>query len=134
MASVIKAGLVYFAVVFSVGFALAPLRELWAIPTFGARVGELLEFPLMLVAIVVAATWLNRRFLKGRSPFARIAAGVLALSCMLAAELAVVFRVRELSLAEYIADRDPIAGSVYLMMLAVFALMPWLLGRVSPSR
>ena len=129
----LKAGLVYFVIVFVAGFALAPLRELWAIPAFGARVGELLEFPVMLAVIVLAASWLNRRLLVTASQWARFGAGVLALCCMLGAELAVVLWLRGERLADYVAARDPVAGSVYLVMLIVFALMPWLLGRRSSA-
>lgn len=129
-----KAGPLYFGIVFAAGFALAPLRELWGIPVFGARAGGLLEFPLMLVVIVIAAAWLNRRLLAGASAWRRLGAGVLALCCMPGAELAVVWRLRGERLSDYVAARDPVTGSVYLVMLAVFALMPWLPGRRSSVR
>ena len=45
------------------------------------------------------------------------------------AELALATVVQDQSLAAYIASRDPISGSVYLLMLGVFALMPRLLSR-----
>jgi hypothetical protein len=34
-----------------------------------------------------------------------------------------------LNLSQYIATRDPVSGAVYLMMLVVFALMPWFVVR-----
>ena len=33
------------------------------------------------------------------------------------------------SLASYVASRDPVSGSVYGVMLVVYALLPWWLGR-----
>jgi hypothetical protein len=33
------------------------------------------------------------------------------------------------SLTQYLGSRDPVSGTVYLALLAVFALMPWWLGR-----
>lgn len=36
---------------------------------------------------------------------------------------------RGLSLADYLAQRDPVAAAVYYAMLAVFALMPLVLAR-----
>jgi hypothetical protein len=33
-----------------------------------------------------------------------------------------------LSLSEYFVERDPVAGSVYVLMLLIFAAMPWVLG------
>jgi len=53
----------------------------------------------------------------------------MALTLFIAAELLVVLELRGLSISEYIRTRDPVSGSVYLLMLAVFALMPWLLWR-----
>jgi hypothetical protein len=37
--------------VFGTGFVLGPIRVLWAVPRLGERVAELMEAPLMLVAI-----------------------------------------------------------------------------------
>jgi len=51
----LRAGVLYFAVVFGAGFILGPIRLLWAVPRFGPRIAELMEMPIMLVVIVVAA-------------------------------------------------------------------------------
>jgi type IV secretory pathway TrbD component len=59
----------------------------------------------------------------------RLAVGLAALALMLSAELTVVLWLRKLTLAEYVASRDPVAGSVYLLSLAAFAAMPALVGR-----
>lgn len=48
---VLKAGALYFALVFGAGFVLAPLRLFWAAPRFGTRTAELMEMPVMLVAV-----------------------------------------------------------------------------------
>lgn len=40
------------------------------------------------------------------------------------AELSLVLGLRDMSLDEYFASRDPISGTVYLLMLIAFALMP----------
>jgi hypothetical protein len=61
---------------------------------------------------------------------ARLAMGFLALALLLCAEAGMVLCVRGLSLVQYLADRDPVSGSVYLAMLLVFAVMPlWLVRR-----
>ena len=54
-------GVLYFAVVFGTGFVLGPIRMLWLVPRVGARTAELLEAPVMLVAIVLLARWVVRR-------------------------------------------------------------------------
>jgi hypothetical protein len=44
----VKAGVLYFAIVFGAGFVLGPIRLLWAVPRFGERMAELMEAPVML--------------------------------------------------------------------------------------
>ena len=59
---ILKAGAVYFALVFGAGFALGTIRTLWVVPTVGTRTAELMETPIMLVVVVLAAGWIVRRF------------------------------------------------------------------------
>ena len=54
---VVKAGAVYFAIVFGVGFILGAIRTLWVVPRVGARNAELMEMPIMLVVTILAARW-----------------------------------------------------------------------------
>jgi Ca2+-transporting ATPase len=122
----VKAGVLYFALVFGAGLVLGPIRELWAVPRFGQRIAELIEAPLMLIAVVFAARWTVRRFRVSLETTTSLGIGLTALGFLLAAELLVVLGLRSLSVAEYIKSRDPVSGIVYLLMLGVFALMPWL--------
>ena len=62
---VLKAGISYFALVFGAGFVLGPIRLLWLVPRVGTRTAELLEMPVMLAVIIVAARWLVRRLAAG---------------------------------------------------------------------
>lgn len=131
MSPILKAGLAYFAVVFAVGFALGLVRVLWLVPPLGERTAELAETPLMLLAIVLAARWIVRRWrLPARRP-PRIAAGLIALALLVGVELGVVLRLRGLTLSEYLAARDPVSGAVYALSLLLFALMPALVARDS---
>jgi hypothetical protein len=50
--------------------------------------------------------------------------GGIALALLLAAEFSLVLSLRGLSIEEYFADKDPVSGAVYFVMLLVFALMP----------
>jgi hypothetical protein len=54
---VVKAGAVYFALVFGAGFVLGTIRTLWVVPRFGTRMAELMEMPIMLAVTIVAARW-----------------------------------------------------------------------------
>src|SRR5262245_17654022 len=120
-------GVVYFVLVFGVGFLLGTVRVLELEPRVGERWAELAETPLMLVATILAARFVVRRFPAARRA-SYLASGVVALLLLVAAEFSVVFGIRGLSLGEYFAERDPVAGSVYVCMLVIFAAMPWLLG------
>jgi len=122
-------GLAYFAIVFAAGFALAPVRLLWLLPRVGERAAELLELPLMLVVIVLAARWLLRRRGADCTATDRVAIGTIALAMMLAAEFGLVLQLRGIGLAGYLAGRDPVSGTAYYLALLVFAAMPWFLGR-----
>lgn len=124
---------VYFAMVFAVGFLLGVLRVLWLVPRLGERWAELLEAPLMLAAIVLSARLVVRRF-PAENAAAYLGSGLLALLLLVSVELTVVLGLRDLSLGQYLAERDPVAGSVYLVLLGVFAAMPWLMGRRSVRR
>lgn len=130
---VLKAGALYFAAVFGAGFILGPIRILWAVPRFGPRVAELMETPLMLAVIIVAARAIVRRLAIPPAPAPRLGMGGVALALLLIAELTLVLRLRGLSIAEYVAGRDPVSGTVYAGMLGVFAVMPSLVGRDGSS-
>ena len=128
---ILKAGLAYFAMVFGAGFVLGPIRQLWLVPRVGARAAELMEMPVMLLVIIGSARWITRRFALPAAGLARLAVGSLALGLLLIAEFSLVVWLRGLTLAEYFATRDPVSGTVYYLMLGVFAIMPLLPGRRS---
>ena len=123
----LKAGGSYFALVFGTGFLLGVLRVPFLVPRLGVRTAELIEMPFMFVAIFFAARYVVRRFALKSSE--RLDAGLIALALLVAAELTLATVVQDQSLAAYIASRDPVSGSVYLLMLGVFALMPNRLSR-----
>ena len=54
---IVKAGVLYFALVFGAGFVLGTIRTVWIVPRIGTRMSELMETPIMLVISIVAARW-----------------------------------------------------------------------------
>jgi hypothetical protein len=78
---------------------------------------------------VVAAGWVVQRFSLPPTIAARLGAGLIALVLLLGAEFTVVLKVRHLTLTQYIAGRDPVAGTVYILMLLAFAVMPIFIAR-----
>ena len=122
----VKAGVLYFAVVFAVGFLLGTIRTLWVVPRVGTRTAELMETPIMLAVAIVAARWTVVRLSVPMMWSARLEMDCMALVLMLIAEFGLVLWLRGLSIREYLATRDPVSGTVYYLMLAVFAVMPLL--------
>ena len=126
---ILKAGVLYFALAFGAGFVLGTVRILWLLPQFGERTAELMEAPLMLIVIIASARWVVRRLALPSHTTSRLGMGMIALCLLLTVEFTIVLWLRGLSMGEYLAARDPVAGAVYFALLAVFALMPLVVAR-----
>jgi hypothetical protein len=124
----IRAALLYFAIVFGAGFIMGPIRLLWLVPRVGTRVAELLELPIILTISFLAARWILHRRSRPTRSF-RLGMGATALFLMLAAEFGLVLRLRGMSISAYLADRDPVSGAAYYLALVLFAAMPLLTGK-----
>ena len=125
---ILKASIIYFGLVFGVGFVLGTLRVLFLAPYLGERLAELMESPLMLITTVLGAKWVVRKF-RITAAVNKIALGLLALALLIALEFTVVLWLRGLTLADYFRERDPVSGTVYYLLLVAFAVMPLLIGR-----
>lgn len=122
--TVLKAGATYFGMVFVAGFAFGLIRILLLVPRFGERVAELMEMPLMLVVIVIAAKWVVRKFEVRATISYRLMMGLLALCLISLIEFTLVLELRGLTLAEYFHERDSVSGTAYShqwMFLSNFA-------------
>jgi hypothetical protein len=124
--ALISAAALYFGVVFGAGFVLGVFRVLLLVPRIGVRYGELAEMPLMFAAIYWGAGVVVRRQRAVPASGAWLAVGAIALGFMLAAEFLLAVALAGRSVGGYIAARDPVSGTAYLVMLGLFALMPWL--------
>jgi hypothetical protein len=124
MLKTIRAGFLYFTIVLGTGFVLGVVRVPFLVPRIGERWAELAEMPIMAATIFFSAGYVLRRFpeihLRGRS----LLVGLLALALAVCAELGLAVFLQSQTLAEYLGSRDKVSGSVYLVMLVVFALMP----------
>jgi hypothetical protein len=123
---ILKAGVLYFALVFGAGFVLGPIRIFWAVPRLGTRMAELMEAPIMFVVTILAARWIVRRLSLPSKLSSRLGMGCVGLGLLLVAEFTLVLWLRGPSIGEYLASRDPVSGTVYYAMLGVFAIMPLL--------
>lgn len=130
---ILRAALSYFALVFGAGFLLGMIRVPFLVPRLGVRTAELLEMPFMAVAILLAARLVRRRLLPQAGAVERAATGVLALVLMLLAELTVGVLMLQRTPEEIVGGRDPVSGSVYVVLLLAYALLPLLPARGSTT-
>ena len=124
MTAMIRASFLYFALVMGAGFLLGSVRVLFVVPHLGERWAELAEMPIMAMVIFVAAGYILRRYPEVQTRGRALVVGFTALALSVSAELVLAVVLQSQSLAEYLASRDKISGSVYLVMLVAFALMP----------
>jgi hypothetical protein len=129
VAKILKAGILYFVLVFGAGFVLGPIRVFWVVPRVGVRMAELIEAPIMLAVIIFVARWIVRRLGVPPATSSRLGMGFIALGFLVAAEITLGYLLWGLSITEVITCRDPVSGSVYYALLGVFAVMPLLLAR-----
>ncbi len=129
---VIKAGVIYFAIVYLVGFVLGSLRTFLLEPSLGIVVATLIEGPLILVASFFAARALVRRFFNDTDIAPRLGMGLVALSSLLAAEVAMAGPVRGWTFAEWLAHFSTAEGIISFCLFLIFAAMPALLPRRLP--
>jgi len=130
-ATVGAAALEYVARVFGAGFVLGMVRELWVRPRVGVRAAELLELPLMLVVVVLAARAIDRRWLAAHDARTGMVVGVSALVLLLTVEVGLAMALRGLSMRDALLARDPLSGTAYYISVMMFATMPWYLLRRS---
>lgn len=123
MKKIFLASLTYFGLVFAAGFLLGLVRVLFVVPELGERTAELIEMPIMLVVIYFSARFIIKRFTITEAP-RLVAVGCLALLILLAVEFSAVLQLRNLTIEQYLTERDPVAGITYLAGLLVFASMP----------
>lgn len=120
-------GLVYFALVFAAGFVLGTIRVLVLEPRLGSRLAELIEIPVMLFVIYGAAKYVIGKLPASDSRSPGLIVGLTGLALLLLCEFTLVLALRGMTPDQYFASRDPLAFGAYLVSLALFGLMPWLL-------
>jgi hypothetical protein len=83
----------------------------------------------MFAVIALAARWTVRHFTVPPISSPRLGIGLIALGLLLVAEFTGVLWLRGVSIGGYVANRDPVSGTVYMAMLGVFAIMPLFVAR-----
>ena len=122
----LKAGVVYFLLVFAVGWILGPTRELWAVPHFGRMAAMLSEAVIMMIAMIVAARWVIRRLDIPQTLGATIPMGLVAIGLLVPTEIVGIHWVRGRSVRDYLTGFLTAPGVISLVMFLLFAAMPTL--------
>jgi hypothetical protein len=94
---VVNAALLYFGIVFGVGFLLGPIRVRWLEPRIGAALANLCEAPFLIIAMVLVARWIPTRVGLPRDLRTLLAMGLGALILQQIADCAVGIRQKRIS-------------------------------------
>lgn len=126
VATAVRAGLLYFAGVFAVGFLLGGIRMMLLVPTVGELLAVLIELP-----VILAASWLlcGRAVIRlqvSADPRARGIMGATALGMLLLAEIILATLLFAEPPPEFLAGLLSPPGLVGLGGQIVFALFPLL--------
>lgn len=118
-----RAGAIYFALAFSAGAILGPIRELVLVPRLGAFGAVSVEAPLMLAVVWAAAHAVVARL--GRAALHdRLAVGAMGLALLLAAELLGSMWLRRMSPGDWLGHFARPEGALSLALFLIFAAMP----------
>lgn len=126
MGKVLKAAVVYFAVVFGVAFVLGVVRVLVVAPRLGPLAAVMIEAPLILIVSWRAARWCVERFRIPATARDRLTLGLAAFALLMAVELALSVVAFGQTPAEHFAAWATPAGALGLSAQMVFGLIPWL--------
>lgn len=128
MLNALKAAVIYFAVVFAVGFVLGAIRVMIVAPQLGEAIATLIELPLMLIASWFVCTWTVRRFAVSPALGPRLVMGLLAFGLLIAAEMILGTVGFGRTLSEQIQAYCTFGPLLGLMAQIVFAVFPMIQG------
>jgi len=126
MTTALKAGAVYFAIVYLAGFVLGTVRVLLLAPRTGEVAAVLLETPIMLAASWIASRWCTRRFGVPPEVRPRLAMGGAAFALLILGEFGVSILAFSRSWEGIVAAFLAPPGLIGLSAQVIFALLPLL--------
>lgn len=123
-ARLVGAGLVYFAVIFALGFVLGTVRTIVLEPAVGDLRAVLLELPVMLAASWIACGVIARRLTPRPAWSQRAIMGATAFICLMAAEIALALWLFDSTPARLLVGWATPAGIAGLGGQVAFAVFP----------
>ncbi|MGL4636137.1 MAG: hypothetical protein ACRCWF_09160 [Beijerinckiaceae bacterium] len=125
------AGLVYFGIVFGAGFVLGVFRELVLTPVYDKTAAVLIESPFLILAIIIGAWIAVHRRAIGQSRLSLFLVGLIGLVLLQVADFGVGLGLRGITIQEQLDYLKTTAGQIYLGLLAIFLIMPMIVGPFS---
>jgi hypothetical protein len=129
MALALRAGFVYFTLVFSAAFIFGALRILVILPRLAPSLAVLIELPVILAICWFAAKWTVRKFAVPAAVADRLVMGFAAFAFLIIAESVLAIAGFGQTLAGYLASFATPQGAIGLAGQMCFALFPYLLYR-----
>lgn len=120
----VKAGIVYFAIVFAAGFLLGTLRVLVIAPRVGEQFAVLIELPLMLAVSWLACGWIVGHFSVPAALAPRLLMGGVAFLVLMAAEIGVSVLAFGRTVGQHLEAYQAAASQMGLLAQIAFALFP----------
>lgn len=129
MRRTLAAAAAYFALVFSLAFALGIVRTLLVAPRTGDVIAVLIETPIILLVSWFAARWCARQFSVPANVPQRLAMGLAAFTLLMAVETALGLVLFGRPRAQQLAAWATPAGAIGLLAQMAFGFMPLLAAR-----
>lgn len=122
----IKAGSLYFALIFALGFLLGTFRVLILVPRLGELKAVVLELPIMLVAAWFICRWLVHRYRVPGTASARLVMGAVAFAWLMFAEVLLSVAIVRMPFELYVQRLLTSHGLLGLAGQGLFAIIPML--------
>jgi hypothetical protein len=124
MAAAIRGGVLYFALVFAIGFAFGVVRQTLVIPRIGERAAVLLEVPLLLALAWPLCRRVVRRCAVPPALPHHVVMGLVAFALLMLAELLLAVTLAGQTPAQHWARYAELPVQIGLAGQILFALFP----------
>ena len=124
MQETVKAGVLYFAIVFAIGFVLGVIRTLFITPNLDALTSVAIELPVMLMACWVVCRRVIARQQVPPLLHLRLRMGIIAFSLLMIAELGLSMLLLGRSMPQHFALYETAPTLLGLIGQIAFALFP----------
>lgn len=129
MGRTLAAAATYFAIVFSLAFALGIARTLVVAPMTGDVGAVLIETPIVLLTAWLAARWSARRFSVPPHALPRLVMGLTAFTLLMTVETALGVALFARPLSQQLAAFSTLSGGIGLLAQVAFGVIPLLAAR-----